>query len=134
MAGLTPYVLFPGTARDALTFYADVFGGAATLHSYSDFGRTDGTADWIAHGFLTGSPVELFGADAGDDEKSFTSTGLLYSLLGTADPETLTTWFTRLSVGGTVIDDLQKREWGAYDGQVTDRYGLPWLIGYEPEQ
>ncbi|MDA8332444.1 MAG: VOC family protein, partial [Candidatus Dormibacteraeota bacterium] len=29
--------------------------------------------------------------------------------------------------------DLQRRPWGAYDGQVVDRYGLHWLIGYEEE-
>ena len=27
-----PYLHFPGTARDALTFYARVFGGSAELH------------------------------------------------------------------------------------------------------
>ena len=26
------YVLFPGTARDALTYYASVFGGELSLH------------------------------------------------------------------------------------------------------
>ena len=33
--------------------------------------------------------------------------------------------------GGRVLDDLQKRPWGASDGQVIDRYGLRWLIGFE---
>ena len=28
MTGPTPYVHFPGTAREALTFYGDVFGCA----------------------------------------------------------------------------------------------------------
>jgi uncharacterized glyoxalase superfamily protein PhnB len=27
MTDLTPYILFPGTARAALAFYVDVFGG-----------------------------------------------------------------------------------------------------------
>jgi PhnB protein len=30
-----------------------------------------------------------------------------------------------------VVDDLQRRPWGASDGQVRDRYGVRWLIGYE---
>ena len=30
-----------------------------------------------------------------------------------------------------MIDDLQQRPWGAFDGQVVDRYGLHWLIGFE---
>jgi len=28
------------------------------------------------------------------------------------------------------MDELQTRPWGASDGQVIDRYGLHWLIGY----
>jgi PhnB protein len=43
----------------------------------------------------------------------------------------LSGWFFRLSDGGRVVDALQKREWGASDGQVIDRYGLHWLIGFE---
>jgi PhnB protein len=38
---------------------------------------------------------------------------------------------SRLSEGGRVVDDLQVRPWGASDGQVVDRYGLHWLIGFE---
>lgn len=30
----------------------------------------------------------------------------MLSLLGTADPSTLRTWFSRLSEGGQVVDDL----------------------------
>jgi PhnB protein len=31
------------------------------------------------------------------------------------------------------VDDLQTRPWGASDGQVVDRFGLHWLIGFEAE-
>ncbi len=85
MAGPTPYVLFPGAARDALTFYGDVFGCEVDLHTFAEFGRMDG----------------------------------------------LRRWFSRLSEGGRVVDDLQKRPWGDFDGRVIDRYGLHWLIGFE---
>lgn len=57
MTGLAPYVHFAGTARDALTFYGDVFGCAVQLHSFAEFQRTDGPPDAIAHGYLTGGPV-----------------------------------------------------------------------------
>jgi PhnB protein len=29
------------------------------------------------------------------------------------------------------VDALQARPWGASDGQVIDRYGVRWLIGFE---
>ena len=55
------------------------------------------------------------------------------TLLGTAEPATLRAWFSRLSGGGRVVDNLQQRARGASDGQVIDRYGLHWLIGFEGE-
>lgn len=126
------YVLFPGTAREALEFYADVFGGELKLSTYAEFHRTDGPGDAIAHGMLSGGPVSLFGADAAGDERPARVEGLFLSLLGTAEAEQLHRWFDRLAESGTVIDPLATKPWGASDGQVVDRYGLQWLIGYEP--
>jgi len=125
---------FPGTAREALTFYGDVFGCAVDLHTFAEFDRADGPADAIAHGGLTGGPVALSGADVSGDERPVRSEGLMLDLLGAADPSTLRTWFSRLSEGGRVVDDLQKRPWGASDGQVIDRYDLHWLIGFEGDE
>jgi PhnB protein len=130
MTGLIPYLFFPGTAAAALTLYRDVFGGELELHTYEEFGRSDGPGDAIAHGILSG-PVELFAADAGPDEDAVQLVGAAFSLLGTADAGTLTTWFERLSEGGTDIDPLQERPWGDHDGQLTDRFGIRWLIGYQ---
>ncbi|MFY9714352.1 MAG: VOC family protein [Microbacterium sp.] len=130
MAGLVPYLFFPGTAAEALTFYHGVFGGELDLHTYVEFARTDGPGDAIAHGMLRG-PVEVFAADAGPDQDAVHIVGAVFSLLGTADAPTLTRWFDALAEGGSVTDPLQKRPWGDYDGQVTDRYGIRWLIGFE---
>jgi PhnB protein len=127
----TPYLTFPGSAREALTFYAGVFGGTAQLHTFAEFERTDGPADAIAHGMLVDSSVSLYAADAAGDEQPFQAHGLMLALLGTADPAPLRAWFAGLAEGGEVLDDLQQRPWGAWDGQVVDRYGVRWLIGFE---
>ena len=132
MSDPTPYIHLPGTAREALTFYAEVFGCGVEMFTLQDFNRTDGPADAIAHGYLTGGPVALFAADA-VGEPALRSEGLMLALLGTVDPATLRQWFSRLSDGGNVVDDLQARPWGSHDGQVVDRYGLHWLIGFEGE-
>lgn len=130
MTGLTPYLTFPGTATEALTFYRDVFGGELVLHTRSQAGLDDGPPDAIAHGMLQG-PVQLFGSDAVGDEPAFRLEGILFARLGTAEPTTLHTWFDALAKDGSAVDALQKRPWGDYDGQVTDRYGIRWLIGYQ---
>lgn len=129
----TPYLHFPGTAREALTFYAEVFGGAAQLHTFEEFRRTDGPPGAVAHGYLKDGPVRLFAADVAGDERPLRCDGLMLSLLGTADASTSTQWFSRLAEGGRIVDDLQVRPWGDSDGQVVDRYGVHWLIGFENE-
>jgi PhnB protein len=131
MSGLTPYIHLQGTAREALSFYAEVFGGATQLHTFADFGRSDGPADAIAHGHLVDGPVALFASDVAGKQPAFRAQGLMLSLLGTAEAATMRGWFARLARDGEVVDDLQERPWGAFDGQVVDRYGLHWLIGFE---
>ena len=69
--------------------------------------------------------VGAFGHDTG---------ATIAALLGTAEPEVLHRWFDALADGGTVVDPLGPKPWGASDGQVIDRFGLHWLIGYEGQQ
>lgn len=126
----TPYLLLPGTARTALARWQQVFGGEVRTTSYEDAGREDGLPHAVAHGELVG-PVRLSAADAGPDDATFSASGLLLALLGTARPDVLRRWFTDLSTDGTVVDDLQERPWGDWDGTVRDAFGVTWLIGFE---
>lgn len=134
MTAPTPYLHLPGTAREALAFYAGVFGGRVVVHTFAEFGDREAPADGVAHGMLADGPVALFAADATGDEPAVRVEGLMFSLLGTAPPSTLRRWFAGLAEGGRVVDDLQVRPWGASDGQVLDRYGLLWLIGFEGDE
>ena len=133
MTAPTPYIHFPGTAREALTFYGKVFGCSVQLHTLEDFNRSNGPPDAIAHGYLTNGPVSLFGSDVTGEEQAVRVEGMMLSLLGTAAPSVLKQWFASLSRGGRVVYDLQVRPWGDSDGQVVDRYGLHWLIGFEKD-
>jgi PhnB protein len=134
MTAPTPYLHLPGTAHDALTSYAAVFGGRVVVHSFAEFGRADGPADAVAHGQLADGPVALFAADVAGDQPPLRCAGLMFSLLGAADPATLRAWFSGLATGGRVVEDLQRRPWGASDGQVVDRFGVHWLIGFEGDE
>src|SRR5690606_31370843 len=96
MTGLTPYLILPGTARPALEFYRDLFGGEAGMNTFAEFGREDGPGEYIAHGMLSGGPVTLFASDAGPGETALRVEGLLFALLGTAEPAELERWFAVL--------------------------------------
>ncbi len=110
--------------------YHRVFGGELTLKTFAEFGRSAGPGDAIAHGILR-EPVSLFVADISGEEESFSSTGLLFSLLGTTSAMELRAWFDALAADGEIRDALQLRPWGAWDGQVMDRFGVSWLVGFE---
>ncbi len=130
VSGPSPYFLFDGTARAALDRWQRVFGGEVRIATFADFSRDDGPADAVAHGQLTGG-LQLFAADAGTDDTTFTSTGLMFSLLGAAEPDVLRGWFDELATDGTVVEPLQERPWGDWDGTVRDVFGVTWLIGFE---
>lgn len=132
MRGPKVYIHFPGNAREALNFYAQIFGGELALYTRQEFNRTDGDPQGIAHGELNGV-VCLGGADASAGDQPLRAEGMMLSLLGTDEPAVLREWFEKLGVGGEVIDPLSAKPWNATDGQVRDRYGVHWLIGFEPE-
>ena len=89
MSAPTPYIHFGGTARQALSFYADVFGGAARLHTFAEFSRSDGPPERHRTRLAGRRPVALYASDAADEEPVFNADGLMFSLLGVADPATL---------------------------------------------
>lgn len=124
------YLWFPGNAQEALTFYQNAFGGETIIHTFADFGRLDGPPSAIAHGMLRG-PVTLYCTDAVEGEDTLLVQGLSIALLGTSDAETLHRWFDALAEGGEILDPLSPKPWNASDGQVVDKFGLRWLIGYE---
>jgi PhnB protein len=128
--GPSPYFQFDGTARQALERWRGVFGGEVRIATFADFSRTDGPADAVAHGQLHGE-IEVFAADAAAGETPFAATGVLFSLLGAAEPDVLRGWFDALAVDGTVVDPLQERPWGDWDGIVRDAFGVTWLVGFE---
>ena len=107
----------PGTAREALTFYGDVFDCEVHLHTFTEFNRDDGPADAIAHGYLAGGPVAIFAADVSGDDQPFRCEGMMLPLLGTAEPATPRDWFSSLADGGQIVDDLHKRPWGPPTGR-----------------
>lgn len=130
MTAPTPYLLFPGFAAEALEFYRGIFGGEVRSFTYEQFDRTDGPPSDIAHGQLDG-PVTLFASDAGGDEDAVHMVGMYLALLGAADPDTARAWFDALAADGRVIEPLEKRSWGDWDGTLVDRFGVRWLIGFQ---
>ncbi|MFC8348590.1 VOC family protein [Streptomyces sp. NPDC057280] len=126
---LNPYLSFEGTARQAMEFYQEVFGGTLALNTYGDFGQADTPlADKIMHGMLeTPSGFTLMAADAHPDMPNTVGTNYSISLSGDDDTE-LRGYWEKLSADGSVSVPLDKQMWGDVFGMCTDRFGVPWMV------
>jgi PhnB protein len=124
---LNPYLNFNGNARQAMEFYASVFGGIPTLSTFGEFGMQD-TPDKIMHGQLeTDAGYTLMAADTPPGMEFQGMHGFGVSLSG-EDGDVLRGYWDKLSEGGDVTMPMQKQAWGDEFGMVTDKFGVPWLV------
>ena len=132
---LNPYLNFNGTARQALEFYASVFGGNLNLSTFADFGTKDSPdAQKIMHGQLeTEAGYTLMAADTPAGMEFQGMHGFGVSLSGD-DAEALRRHWDKLSDGGTVTMAMQKQPWGDEFGMCTDKFGVPWLVNISQPQ
>jgi len=126
---LNPYLNFNGDAREAMEFYASVFGGELTLSRFADFGAKESPdADRIMHGVLeTEAGYTIMGADVTSDMEYHPMSGCSISISGD-DGDALRGYWAELSSGGTTRMPLQKQVWGDEFGMCVDRYGVSWLV------
>lgn len=131
MALLNPYLNFGGNAREAMEFYASVFGGEATFSTFSEYqmpGLAESEADNIMHSQLsTPSGFTVMAADVPESMGMPASPNATISLSGD-EMEELRGYFEKLAEGGQVTMPLEQAPWGDYFGQVTDRYGIEWMV------
>jgi PhnB protein len=125
---LNPYIMFNGNARDAMEFYQSVFGGELKISTFGEFGAPDpAIADKVMHANLeTGAGYTLMASDNGPGMDYNPGNTITVSLSG--DDEALRNYFEKLADGGTLTLPLEKQAWGDEFGQVTDKFGIPWMV------
>lgn len=133
MAKVSVYLNFDGTTEAAFTFYKGVFGTSydGPIHRIGDIpgepgqARTEAQKKRIAHVAL---PI-LGGTILRGTDMPSVVRGNAVSIMLEADTKAeADRLFAALSEGGTVEMPMEDRFWGAYFGQLVDRFGVPWLI------
>jgi len=126
---LNPYITFPGSARDAMAYYQEVFGGDLTMNTFGEYGMQDTPqADGIMHAQLeTDRGFTLMASDTAPGMEHTPGGTVTISLSGD-DIEDLRGYWEKLSAGGTVTVPLEKQMWGDEFGMCTDRFGVPWMV------
>jgi PhnB protein len=126
---LNPYIAFAGTAREAMEFYRSVFGGTLTLNTFGEFGSPDpAIADKVMHAMLdTDAGYTIMASDTAPGMEITPGTTITISLSGD-DDAALRGYWAKLAATGTVTMPLEKQMWGDEFGQLTDAFGIGWMV------
>ncbi len=141
MAELNPYLNFPGNTEEAFNFYKSIFGGEfLTLQRFKDTPHGDKMSaedrERVMHvAFPVGKSTILMGTDALEPMGQTLKTGDNFSLaISPESEEEMNRVFNALAVGGTVVMPIEKMFWGAHFGMLTDKFGIQWMVNYDPNQ
>lgn len=128
------YLIFDGNCREAIQFYADVFGTEKPhIMSFADspqdpsYPLPEEAKNLVMHSRLNinGSNVMFSDNFPGT---SFTLGNNISLALISKDLEELKSWFNKLKEGGNVGMELQETFWSKCYGMVTDKFGITWQI------
>ena len=140
MALINPHINFNGNAEEAFNFYKSVFGGEfAMIMRFKDmaspeFVIPENEANKIMHialqigkNVLMGNDVpEIMGKVNENENRSKIS-------IGAESKEEADKLFNGLSAGGTIEMPIQESPWGSYFGMFRDKYGIEWMVDYDPK-
>ena len=140
MALINPHINFNGNAEEAFNFYKSVFGGEfAMIMRFKDmaspgFAIPENEANKIMHialpigkNVLMGNDVpEIMGKVNENENRSKIS-------IGAESKEEADKLFSGLSAGGTIEMPIANSPWGSYFGMFRDKYGIEWMVDYDPK-
>lgn len=132
------YISFPGNAAEAMSYYAEIFGGTAQIMKYGD-NPMEGMpftppADAVAHAQLEG-PVPLAGGDSmaeNPDPLDIHNYSFLLFFDSVDEAQGTIEKFT--STGGKVEMPFERAPWGDHYGQIVDKFGVLWALNVPGQQ
>jgi PhnB protein len=129
---LIPYLNFEGNCEEALNTYQKIFNGEIEdLNRFGDsFPVEDSYKSKIMHARLTfdGNTMMFSDTMPGGTVKFGNGINLSIAL---ADEQQARSVFNQLAVGGNITMPMEKQFWGALFGQVTDKFGINWMLNCE---
>ena len=139
MAQINPHINFNGNAEEAFTFYKSVFGGEfAKIMRFKDlaisgFQVSEKEANKIMHialpigkNVLMANDVpEILGRTNENENRSKIS-------ISAESKEEADKLFNGLSAGGQIEMPITDSPWGSYFGMFRDKYGIEWMVDFDP--
>ena len=112
-----------GTAREALEFYREVFGGDLVTIPHAD------DADQVLWGQVA-SPAgfHVMAFDVPPARPWSPGENPYFVSVRGTDTEEISGYWKKLTEGSTVVVDLAPSQWSPLYGMVTDRFGVTWVL------
>ncbi|RQO79003.1 VOC family protein [Pedobacter sp. KBW01] len=140
MRAINPWINFNGNAEEAFTFYKSVFGGEFTkITRFKDLsGPGFEVAEEEANKIMyIGLPLGKNNVLIANDIPGFLgrvseneNRSKIY--VNTESREEADKIFNGLSGGGEVEGPIDDSPWGTYAGMFRDKYGIEWIIEFDP--
>jgi PhnB protein len=140
MALINPHINFNGNAEEAFIFYKSVFGGEFAMimrlkdMASPEFPIEEVDAEKIMHIALPIGNNILMGNDVpssmGKVNENENRSKISISSESKEEADKL---FNGLSVDGQVEVPMADSPWGSYFGMFRDKYGIEWMVDYDPK-
>lgn len=121
-----------GQTKEAMEFYHSVLGGTLSMQTFEESGMPtpDEDKDKIIHANLQNGAVSFMASD-GNSEHPVKMGDNIHMSLGGTDEKQLTGIFNKLAEGGMIDMPLAKQFWGDTYGQLTDKFGVHWMVNIQ---
>ncbi|MFS8618026.1 MAG: VOC family protein [Solitalea sp.] len=139
MLKMHPYLNFDGQAEEAFKFYKSVLGGEFSIFRMGDMPGgeelSESERQRTMHISLPiGDHVILMASDTLPSLGHKLTEGNNFSIsLHPGSREEADRLFQGLSEGGEVDMPMEDQFWGDYFGSFKDKFGIHWMINYNPE-
>ena len=140
MALINPHINFNGNAEEAFNFYKSVFGGEfAMVMRFKDISSSENPvseneANKIMHialpigkNVLMGNDVPISMGPVNEAENRSKIS------IGAESREEADRLFQGLSADGNIEVPIGDSPWGSYFAMFRDKYGIEWMIDFDPK-
>jgi len=132
---LIPYLNFQGDCEEALNTYKKILTGKIENISRYDNPNMNAPDDYknkILHARLFADEVVIYASDVmpGSSQKDKVASRVALSL-DVDNPDKGKQIFEQLADGGKVNVPFEKQFWGAWHGNLVDRFGISWMVNCE---
>lgn len=141
MRAINTWINFNGNAVEAFNFYRSVFGGEFTkIIRFKDLANEQfQVSDEDAHKIMRiGLPIGKNNVLLANDVPSFMGTvseneNRSKIVVNAESREEAEQLFNGLSSGGEIESPIDDSPWGTYAGMFRDKYGIEWIIEFDPD-